>query len=510
MIDSIFVIANNLILMEKHWSIPIPDRRIIDKIKPTSGTITRYSDNKFLVKNSNVGSEIDFVALISEDRSLSYILSALQQVRKVFESYINELTTIKIQENDVILFQVLSEMFDAGFLVITDAEELKEIILPPTTYNNLLDSVTSKGRAKDVVPGASKNGQANNKDNTQQTKTNGIMSSVSSVINRTNPSKNAMNNDNKSNSINLLSNVNNELNLDVLETVNCIINPNGKIIKAEINGEIVADNHFTDTSRPMVYISFINPAILTEQAACNLALDSKINKVRWRDDRCFVYKPDLGRRQITLAKYHLMGSDRGIPIQQVARAMPVNVHTKINFHETMDKGIMLITVNNRTLVGSGNIAAKVQPIQDVIISATLPKFVTTCTVIEDNISSSMGGVSNSIANTLTGSSTASNLSTFDCSTKLLEWKIGKLLHGKPISCKFKINTNLKKPIVKYTVEQREFIYQKNVAVKISFKVDQYTMSGIKLNRVDLGASSSSKLFKTIKYGCRSGEVDFRC
>merc|ERR1712157_482125 len=93
------------------------------------------------------------------------------------------------------------------------------------------------------------------------------------------------------------------------------------------------------------------------------------------------------------------------------------------------------------------------------------------------ISSSMGGVSNSIANTLTGSSTASNLSTFDCSTKLLEWKIGKLLHGKPISCKFKINTNLKKPIVKYTVEQREFIYQKNVAVRNMDSRYDFTVSG---------------------------------
>ena len=53
--------------------------------------------------------------------------------------------------------------------------------------------------------------------------------------------------------------------------------------------------------------------------------------------------------------------------------------------------------------------------------------------------------------------------------------------------------------------------KKGWVLKVNFKVDQYTMSGIKLNRVDMNLNNTSaKLFKTIKYCCESESVDFRC
>lgn len=530
MIDSIYILSNNLVLMEKHWSTPIPDRSIIDKIKPSSGTVTKcgqHENTKYLIKNSTPNSEINFIALISKEFPLSFILTALQQVRLVFESYVKNLTAIKIQENDVILYQVISEMFDAGYPIVTDADELKEIILPPTILNNLMDSVTSLGRAKDVIPG--KNQLTNGHGDSASSKSNSssITSQASSYLNNKFSKSNASDLDQKNLSKStLLSRTDNELNLDINENITCIINRNGQIIKAEIIGEILANSKFSISQnqnlQASVFISFINPMILTEQAGCSLAVHSKINKIRWRDDRTFIYKPSQGISNIRLAKYHLIGSDKGIPIQQVARAMPVNVSSNINFYE--DRGILLLTVSNRTLAGSGNIASKVQPVNNVVISTILPNFVTSCSVIEDNISNS---TSNTIANTLTGSS-QQNLSTFDSNTKFLEWRIGKILHGKPVTCKFKLSTSLKVPVNKINrfsasphsdgaasananANANDLMFNKNIAIKVNFKVDQYTMSGIKLNRVDMNLNNTSaKLFKTIKYSCESESVDFRC
>lgn len=537
MIDSVYVIANNLVLMEKHWSIPIPDRKIIDKIKTSSGTVTKcLIDNKYLIKNSTQNSEINFIALISNEActnsSLSFILTALQQVRTVFESYIGFLTAIKIQENDVILFQVLSEMFDAGYPLIVDVDQLKEIILPPTMLNNLMDSITSIGRAKDVVPEG--RSQISVKASSLLNNLTSRSSSHESSSISSESSHNS--NSNSSNTSSFLSRNDSELNIDVLEKFSCIINKNGQIIKAEIFGEISANSKFSVSDNnnnknfahvnptPTFFISFINPMILTEQAGCNLALSSKINKIRWRDDKTFIFKSTLGNRSHTLATYHLIGSDRGIPIQQIARAMPVNVNSSINFYE--DRGILLLTVNNRTLAGSGNIAAKVQPIQDVVISCILPKFVTSCSVIEEgtlsNTSSVSGGpnaksaITNSLASRLTGSSNPSSLSTFDTTSKCLEWKIGKLLHGKPVSCKFKMIADLKHSKASHINQQHalnnndDFLLGRNISIKVDFKVDQYTMSGIKLNRIDMNmGKGDAKLFKTINYSCYSGNVDFR-
>jgi len=424
-------------------------------------------------------------------------------------------------------------MFDAGYPIMTDPDELKEIILPPTMLNNIMDTVTSIGRNKDVIPG--QNAGSNAGSNSAVAGVSSSFSNASSYLSSKFGNR-ASNNDTtkagsppekeKSKSSALLSRNDNELNLEVVENVTCIINRTGQVIKSEITGQVLAESKFMSGLSASVFISFINPMILTEQAGCSLAVDSKINKIRWRDDRTFIYKPKPGISHTCLAKYHLIGSDRGIPIQQVARAMPVNVNSSISFYE--DRGVLLLTVSNRTLAGSGNIASKVQPVNDVVVSAILPSFVVSCFVIEDNLSSS---ASTAIANHLTRSQN-SNLSTFDSNTKLLEWKIGKVLHGKPVKCKFKLTTSADSLYGSKNNSRRnsghahnsssklantlnhndnDLMFNKNIAIKVSFKVDQYTMSGIKLNRVDMNlGNNSAKLFKTIKYSCRSESVDFRC
>ena len=71
MIDSVYVLSNNIILMEKHWGIPPPTRTTIDQFKPTSGTVTKIQNpyNKlqpyYLIKNTHHKSEITFIAVIN-------------------------------------------------------------------------------------------------------------------------------------------------------------------------------------------------------------------------------------------------------------------------------------------------------------------------------------------------------------------------------------------------------------------------------------------------------------
>ena len=97
MIESIYVISQNLILLEKHFSFRLEmDERnkIIDQYKNSQSAVTTVDDCYF-IRSSKHGSDITLVALLDQEKQIGYVLSILEKVREIFTAYIGIFRKIK-------------------------------------------------------------------------------------------------------------------------------------------------------------------------------------------------------------------------------------------------------------------------------------------------------------------------------------------------------------------------------------------------------------------------------
>lgn len=111
-------------------------------------------------------------------------------------------------------------------------------------------------------------------------------------------------------------------------------------------------------------------------------------------------------------------------------------------------------------------------LEDVIVEMAMPKAVQNCMLI-----SSTGKCS------------------FDPTTKLLQWNVGKIELGKP-------------PTLKGTISVSGTANVEAPPITVYFKINQLAVSGLKVNRLDL-YGEKYKPFKGVKYITKAGRFQVR-
>uniref|UniRef100_A0A670JWP4 AP-1 complex subunit mu-2 n=1 Tax=Podarcis muralis TaxID=64176 RepID=A0A670JWP4_PODMU len=139
------------------------------------------------IKHSN----IYLVALTMKNANASLVYSFLYKVVEVFSEYFKELEEESIRDNFVIVYELLDELMDFGFPQTTDSKILQEYI---TQQGNKLD--TGKSRVPPTVT------------NAVSWRSEGIKYKK------------------------------NEVFIDVIESVNLLVNANGSVLLSEIVGSI--------------------------------------------------------------------------------------------------------------------------------------------------------------------------------------------------------------------------------------------------------------------------------
>lgn len=282
--------------------------------------------------------------------------------------------------------------------------------------------------------------------------------------------------------LNLLSG--NEVYVDCFERVNATVDRSGNITRGEIIGEICLQSKFgenEDLSSACINLSFVNPLILSENTTgCNLAIHEKINKTKWKAEKLASFKPLNGSNKFCLAKYQILGSNN-VGMGQIMKALPLSVNRSCGFYQ--DRGTLVITCTNRTMAGAGGHVSKVRPIEDLEITCVVPGFVNSVILADDGSTSS-----------------GDKLFTFDSVSKVIAWNIGKLVHGKPVSIRFKLG-------VAKGVSVNE--QAKNVSINACYGVTNYLYSGLKINRIELSGSTNAKIYKAITYRCDAGSLEYR-
>jgi len=240
---------------------------------------------------------------------------------------------------------------------------------------------------------------------------------------------------------------NNEAFFDVIEEIDAIIDKQGATISAEIHGSINCCCKLS--GMPDLTLSMGNPKILDD-----VSFHPCVRFKRWEKEKVLSFVPPDGN--FRLISYHI-GS-------QSLVAIPLYIRHSI----TLKSGT---TSRLELTVGPKQSMGKV--LEDVVIEIQMPKPILNC-----NLIASHGRYS------------------FDPSSKLLQWIVGKIEQGLP-------------PTLKGTISITSGATEiDSPPITVRFRISQLAISGLKMNRLDLHGESY-KPFKGVKYVTKAGKFQIR-
>lgn len=205
---------------------------------------------------------------------------------------------------------------------------------------------------------------------------------------------------------------------------------------------------------PDLLLSFMNPRLFDD-----VSFHPCVRHRKWDGEKVLSFIPPDGN--FRLMSYHI-----GSNVNACAVSIPIFVKHNIVFREASGGRIEL-------QLGSRNTNGK--PLEGVVVEIMMPK-----SVLNVNLNANQGKYS------------------FDSSTKLLLWDVGRMETGRPL------------PAVRGTIllQSGSLIPDSNPTIHLKFCINQFAISGVKVNRLDM-YEEKYKPFKGVKYVTRSGNFQVR-
>ncbi|XP_037541267.1 AP-3 complex subunit mu-1 [Nematolebias whitei] len=242
---------------------------------------------------------------------------------------------------------------------------------------------------------------------------------------------------------------NNEAYFDVIEEIDAIVDKSGTTVFAEIQGVVEACVRLS--GMPDLTLSFMNPRLLDD-----VSFHPCVRFKRWEAERVLSFIPPDGN--FRLMSYHVSS--------QNLVAIPVYVKQNISFLDTGSCGRLEITIGPKQTMG--------KTVEALRVTIHMPK-----SVLSVNLTASQGN------------------HTYDLTTKVLVWDIGKLNPQKLPNLRgsLSMQTGVPKP-------------EENPSINIDLKIQQLAISGLKVNRLDM-YGEKYKPFKGVKYLTKAGKFQVR-
>lgn len=216
--------------------------------------------------------DIFLLATTSRESSPLLIIEFLHRIVELFESYFTSLDEDTIKDNFSIIYQLLEEMVDYGFALITEPNLLKTMIPPPSLVSQITQAVTfnTSGGAhiSDTLPDSILSNMPWRKSDIHYSQ--------------------------------------NEIYLDLVEEVDAIIDKNGFLVASEVAGSVQANSKLSGI--PDLLLTFANPYLLDD---CSFHPCVRYN--RYEKDQVVSFVPPDG--QFELMRYRLRGPGKvAIPL----------------------------------------------------------------------------------------------------------------------------------------------------------------------------------------------------
>lgn len=230
MIANLFILSNSgEVLIEKQWSGNIK-RTACDvflekagKIKKQTNVLPVISTPKYYFMHVT-RYELTFLTVLNKETPPLFVIEILHHIINVLLDYFHKLSETSIRENFSTIYQLLDEMVDGGFPFMTDENQLKEMIPPPSFTGRVLQSFTGDGAVRGALPGGA------------MTKIPWRRSDVKYVTN--------------------------EIYFDIVEQLDMIISANQKVISSTVYGDINCTCRLSGT--PDLTLSFVRPSLLDD------------------------------------------------------------------------------------------------------------------------------------------------------------------------------------------------------------------------------------------------------
>ena len=195
-------------------------------------------------------SSLTFLTACSVESPPLFVLEFLQLVADTFLDYFNdELTESTLRDHFATAYQLLDEMVDGGYTSTTELNLLKDLIIPPSLANKVLQAVTSEAAVKDTLPS----------------------SAVSKIPWRKGG----------------VQYVQNEIYFDLNESVDAILTASGSVVMAAVYGEVQCNCRLS--GMPDLTLSFTRPSLLDD---ASLHRCVRIN--RYQRERVISFVPPDG------------------------------------------------------------------------------------------------------------------------------------------------------------------------------------------------------------------------
>lgn len=413
MINSFFLLtAQGDVIVEKHWR-HVLSRNILDQFM---AEVRKASDPEellpiialprfYLIHIYRNG--LFYLAILTQEVYPLMVIEFLYRVADTFQEYFGEVNEGSVKNNFVTVYELLEEMMDNGFPLTTETGLLREMILPPTLVNRVVTGVTGQSNVQNKVANSTMSGIPWRKIG--------------------------------------IKHPNNEIYVDIVEEVDCIVENNGNVVSSEIQGEILGNCKLS--GMPDLALIFMNPRILDD-----VSFHPCVRINRWERERVVSFIPPDGH--FKLMNYRVNTGTSVI--------LPLAVKPQIFF--TQGTGKIDISVNPRNTGG--------KQIENVMLSMKLPP-------------------------STTGATLSANFGKYEYNptTKELKWFIGRIPKDKL-------------PMLSGNVVFPPGSVDSNPVILVQFKINMYAISGLKVNTLQI-TQETYKPYKGVRSITKSGKYTIR-
>lgn len=414
MIPNLFVLSSSgAVLIEKHW-VGRVKRSVCDTFWEAAASAPALKDvppvmalpRHYVLSTWRYG--VFFVTAVPREVQPLMVFEAHHRVIDVLLQYFDgRVDAGAIRENFSTVYQLLDEMVDGGFPSTTEPNQLKEMIAPPSLGRKVLNAVTGKSAVKSSLHKGTQRIPWRNAD---------------------------------------VVHFNNEIYLDMVETVDCIVGPNGQTVSCEVFGDIRANCKLS--GMPDITLTFQRPSLIDDAS-----LHRCVRIVRFRNERVVSFIPPDGK--FRLMSYRVRGITQ----------LPIYVRPTVRTRgSTMSVSLQVGTTQTRG-----------QTVENLVVHMPFPA---------STLSVSLHGSTGEVKS--------------DPVTKESHWVIGRMgPKDRPATLEGTVTL------------PPDYSSAEKLTMRVDFLVKMLGFSGLEVDRV-VFRNIKYKPFKGVRHVTKAGRVEIRC
>jgi len=453
MIDSLFIITGSgNFVVERHFRGNTP-RHLCDPFMDKLRSCERPEEipgvvcaNRRHVLVHILREKMVLLAVVTQEEPILALFELLDRVYQVLLRYLGEVNEDTLRQNFSTVYLLLDEMIDSGLPFTTELNSLESIIAQPSTIGKVVQVVSgSSSQVLSDVPadqakggsGSSLGAITNALGVGNQTQIGGASSEVwwrrQNVVYASN-----------------------EVYVDIVESIDCIVDGKGQMISGGIGGDIQVNSKLSGL--PEVLLTLRNPSTLQ-----NVSFHPCVRLHRFERDRALSFTPPDG--EFTLASYWM---------PDTTLTMPFNFSVSVQWHA--EHGKLQISASPKLAV---TMQHKQMLIDKFCVNVRLPSCIASA-----NLDCQGGTIR------------------LDEQSKMVVWHIGKLAGQE----------NKAEATLAYATDPKDHSpiipSEEKCTAQLAFVVKGWAISGIRLDACDVSGTSYTP-YKASRYTTTSGKMDYR-